>query len=148
MYTTCLAVQNVDPCYQISFSTWALPIQGTPNSRVATAPTYLTPANGSDVIFCKASCLIFDFSKHKNYKKTGSLPVVGVKYAEALATLPNSNIITCSSTVRPYLCHILYYTCHAYIPSNSVLSRRWYMLRCAEVCKFYHYELNGNGHQL
>ena len=34
------------------------------HSRVATAPAYLTPANGSDVIFCKASCLIFDFSKH------------------------------------------------------------------------------------
>ena len=36
--------------------------------RVATAPAYLTPTNGSDVIFCKASCLIFDFSKHSHCK--------------------------------------------------------------------------------
>ena len=35
--------------------------------RVARAPTYLTPANRS-CHFCKVSCLIFDFSKHSNYK--------------------------------------------------------------------------------
>ena len=29
---------------------------------------HLTPANGSDAIFCKASCLIFDYSKCSHWK--------------------------------------------------------------------------------
>ena len=37
-------------------------------TRIATAPAYLTPANGSDVIFRKVSCLIFDFSKQSFQK--------------------------------------------------------------------------------
>ena len=54
--------------------------------KVATAPAYLIPANGSDVIYCKASCLILIFQsivivKIEKLQKIGSLLVVGIKYA-------------------------------------------------------------------